>query len=203
MYGISYFCYYLTNHYPIYPPVELPKTWIDLNAPFWPWSVLVYTSEYFYFAFVFFQLRNHDNINKYLYSFFTLQIFSCAIFLFYPTIYPRDALPISSIEPGWLRAIWTWLHQQDAPTNCLPSLHVSSVYLSSFVFLTDGKNGRPGWFRFYAIWGTLIALSTLTTKQHYLADIVSGLGLAIFFYWWFHRRQKYFYLSPALSTEQV
>lgn len=203
MYGIGYLCYYLTNHNSMLEPVTLPHTWIDSNTPFMPWSVLIYISEYFYFAFVFFALRNNDNINKYLYSFFSLQVVSCFIFLVYPTIYPRDGLPIQSIEPAWLKAIWVWLHQQDAPTNCLPSLHVSSVYLSSFAFLTDGKQGRPKLFWFFFIWGTFIALSTLTTKQHYVADIVSGLGMSVLFYWWFHHKQKYYYLSPAVSTKQV
>lgn len=196
MYGIGYICYYVTNHNTLFEPVTLPHTWIDRNAPFVPETILIYMSEYFYFVFVYLTLRNYRNINQYLYSFFSLQVFSCLIFVIYPTIYPRDAFPVDQVEPEWLKNTWIWLRNQDAPTNCLPSLHVSSVYLSAFVYRTDGTatSQKPRMLAFWIffIWGTFIALSTLTTKQHYLADIVSGLGLAWIFYWWFHHRQQYF-----------
>jgi membrane-associated phospholipid phosphatase len=65
---------------------------------------------------------------------------------------------------------------------------VSSVYLSSFAFLSEKRVTK---FWIFFIWSTLIALSTLTTKQHYVADIVSGLALAIVFYRWFHVQQVY------------
>ena len=188
MYAVGYACYYLTNHHDFFTPRQLPLTWVDANAPFLPYSVLIYISEYIYFACVYILLRRHDNINQYLYSFFSLQAASCTIFALYPTIYPRDSFPVPADTPEWLQGIWTWLRHQDAPTNCFPSLHVSSVYLSAFVFVTD-RNKKAFWT--FLVWSTLIALSTLTTKQHYLADIVSGLGLALLFFWWFHYRQSY------------
>ena len=163
-------------------------TLIDQMAPFLPYSVLIYMSEYFYFAFVYILLDDYDNMNRYLYSFFLLQAVSCFVFVVYPTIYPRELFPVPNDLPQWLQATWVWLRKADAPTNCFPSLHVSSVYLSAFVFITD-KQKKLFWF--FLIWGTLIALSTLTTKQHYFADIISGFSLAAVFFWWFHYRQSY------------
>jgi membrane-associated phospholipid phosphatase len=188
MYGLGYLLYYLTNHHPSFTPRYLPMSWIDWHTPFLPYSVLIYVSEYFYFAAVYILLNNYDNINKYLYSFFLLQATSCTVFIIFPTIYPREFYPVPTELPMWLQSLWTWLRIQDAPTNCFPSLHVSSVYLSSFVFRTDGQK-KTFWVFF--IWATAIALSTLTTKQHYLADIISGLSLALVFYWWFHLQQEY------------
>jgi len=188
MYGMGYMFYYFTNHHPIFREHYLPLTWVDQNAPFLPYSVYVYISEYFYFAFVYILLNNYDNINKYLYSFFFLQLVSCSVFLFYPTVYPRGNFPVPDDLPSWVQATWAWLRSIDAPGNCFPSLHVSSVYLSAFVFLTDGQKKL---FWTFFTWSTLIALSTLTTKQHYLVDILSGLTLSIFFYRWFHFKQDY------------
>ena len=188
MYAVGYACYYLTNHHNFSEPRQLPMTWVDLNTPFLPLSVLIYISEYFYFAFVYILLRHHDNINKYLYSFFFLQVVSCGIFAVYPTIYPRENFPVPADTPAWLSSIWVWLRHQDAATNCFPSLHVSSVYLSSFAFITDKSMKK---FRIFFTWSTLIALSTLTTKQHYVADIISGLIFAMGFYYWFHHKQVY------------
>ncbi len=200
MYAVGYACYYFTNHNNFSEPRQLPMTWIDLTTPFIPLSVLIYISEYFYFAFVYILLRHNDNINKYLYSFFFLQCLSCAIFVVYPTIYPRENFPVPSDTPAWLNSIWVWLRQQDAATNCLPSLHVSSVYLSSFAFLSENSKKK---FWIFFIWSTLIALSTLTTKQHYVADIVSGLFLAVVFYRWFHLKQAYQRIYGAEPIPQM
>ena len=203
MYALGYTMYFLTNHYPLSLPVQLHMTAIDRTAPFLPYTVLIYVSEYIYFAFVYILLKNHKTINQYLYSFFFLQLISCFIFLVYPTIYPRENFPIPSDLPLWLQNVWYWLRKQDAATNCFPSLHVSSVYLSALVFQKDGptQNGEDlsskikYWV--FMIWGTLIALSTLTTKQHYVVDIISGFSMAILCYWWFHLKQEYRLLVRA------
>jgi len=194
MYAIGYSFYYLTNHYPYAQSHLLPLSWIDVHTPFLPYSVYIYISEYFYFAAVYILLRDHENINKYLYSFFLLQMLSCAIFMIYPTVYPRGNYPLPSDLPESLQATWGWLRAVDTPGNCFPSLHVSSVYLSAFVFWTDRHEKRYFWF--FLVWGTLIALSTLTTKQHYLADILSGLALSIVFYRHFQSIMRAFPMRP-------
>ncbi len=197
MYSCAYALYYLTNHFPIKEPVLLSLNWIDQNTPFWPWTVLIYTSEYFYFAFVYILLKREDNINQYLYSYFFAQIVACFIFVVYPVTYPRELFPVPTDIPMWLQGIWTWLRKADAPTNCLPSLHVASVYLSAFAFITD-KQMKLFWG--FLTWSTLIALTTLTTKQHYFVDIVAGIALALLSYFWFHHRQKY---KRIISTNIV
>ena len=200
MYAIGYACYYLSNHNTFFVPRELPFTWIDAHAPFIPASVLIYISEYFYFAFVYILLSEYDNINKYLYSFFFLQVVSCAIFVAFPTIYPRELYPIPVETPDWLASIWTWLRKQDAATNCLPSLHVSSVYLSAFAFITDKKMKH---FWVFFVWASFIALSTLTTKQHYVMDIITGLLFSLFFFNWFHLKQSYVRVYGESTPELV
>ena len=188
MYGLGYFFYFVTNHYSVWPQHRLPLTWVDEHSPFLPYSVVIYVSEYYYFAIVFILLNNLDNISKYFYSFSALQLISCAFFMFYPTVYPRENFPISHDLPAWLQETWVWLRTLDTPGNCFPSLHVSSVYLTAFVLWTD-RQKKLFWFFF--VWATFIALSTLTTKQHYLADLLSGFVLSILCYRWFHFKQEY------------
>lgn len=188
MYSLSYFSYYVTNHYPVFTPQYLPLTWVDKATPFIPHSVWIYMSEYFYFVFIYLMLKSHAHINKYLYSFFSLQVFACLMFLFFPTTYPRELFPIPPGTEPWLAAAWEWLRKQDAPTNCFPSLHVASVYLSAFVFWDD-KQIKKFWG--FMIWSTAIAFTTLTTKQHYLADVIFGFSLACLFFWLFHRKFRY------------
>jgi len=198
MYSIAYAFYYATNHHPVVSPTLLHMSWIDQHAPFWPWSVFIYTSEYFYFAFVYILLKREDNINQYLYSYFFAQVIACFIFIVYPVTYPRELFPIPTDLPLWVQSFWAWLRNADAPTNCLPSLHVASVFLSAFAFITD-KQMKLFWTFF--IWSILIALSTLSTKQHYFVDIIGGITLAIFCYRWFHFEQRYKRIVETSAVE--
>jgi membrane-associated phospholipid phosphatase len=191
--------YMATNHFPIFEPRELPFWEIDRAVPFLPWSVLIYVSEYIFFPTVYIVCRNMDNLNKYLYSFFATQSISCLIFLFWPTIYPRELFPVPSDVNPLLAGIWTWLRETDAPTNCLPSLHVSTVYLSAYIFLDEQREKFP----FFIIWGTLIAFSTLPTKQHYFVDIIAGWALSVAAYWFFHRKVKYERVVPLDSEASL
>jgi len=180
--------YLTSNHLHLSPPQYLPFTWIDESAPFIPLSVWIYISEYVYFIFVYFAIRDNVTLNKYLYSITTLQVVSVAIFWLWPTTYPRMNFPVGP-EVDWMtRLTFEILRTADTPANCCPSLHVSSVYLSSLVLLDDEE---PGKFRAFFVWGTLIAMSTLTTKQHYFVDVVAGLLMAVTCYWLIHRMARY------------
>jgi membrane-associated phospholipid phosphatase len=179
--------YLTSNHFPIYPPQLLPMTRFDQWVPFVPWTVWIYSSEMFLFFSVYGFSRDVVNANKYLYSFLALQIISVTIFFLWPTTYPRDQFPLPSTLGPWTYHVFHNLRDVDAASNCLPSLHVSSCYLSSFLYLDEQRGKFPIFFA----WATAIAISTLTTKQHYLIDVVAGLGLAIFVYLIFHRLVPY------------
>jgi membrane-associated phospholipid phosphatase len=179
--------YLTSNHYPIFTPQLLPMTAWEKAIPFIPQTVWIYSSEMFLFFSVYIICKDLVNANKYLYSFLTLQITSVAIFMLWPTTYPRDLYPLPAGLDSWTAAIFNNLRNSDTPGNCLPSLHVSSVYLSSFLYLDEQREK----FTFFFGWATLIAISTLTTKQHYILDVVTGLGMAILMYFIFHRVVKY------------
>jgi membrane-associated phospholipid phosphatase len=179
--------YLTTNHYPIFPAQMLPMTALDRAIPFIPQTVWIYSSEMFLFFSVYILSKDLVNANKYLYSFLALQIVSVTVFFLWPTTYPRDLFPLPASLDPWTTAIFQNLRTSDTPRNCMPSLHVSSCYLSSFVYL-DEQRGK---FPFFFGWATLIALSTLTTKQHYIIDVLTGLSLAIVVYIIFHRIVKY------------
>ncbi len=176
-----------SNHFHLYPPRLLPMWWIDEAVPFIPLSVWFYISEYLFFPVVYFTCRDLVNLNKYFYSFLFLQTISVLIFIVWPTTYPRELFPLTENVDGVTYFIFNLLRTADTAANCCPSLHVSSVYLSVFIFLDDQR----GKFPFFFIWGTLIALSTLTTKQHYMVDVFSGFFMALGTYWIFHRYIAY------------
>lgn len=179
--------YLPANHFHLFPPKLLPFWWIDRAVPFIPETVWIYTSEYIFFVVVYLTCKDMVNLNKYFYSFLVLQISSVIIFWLWPTTYPRELFPLTSDLDPWTHSLFTALRATDTPANCCPSLHVSSVYLSSFIFLDDQKKKFP----FFFLWGTAIALTTLTTKQHYLVDVIAGLIMAFIAYWVFHKYIPY------------
>jgi len=66
------------------------------------------------------------------------------------------------------------LYGTDPATNCVPSLHVSLALLGATSFWPERRRLAGACLG----WATLIAVSTLTTKQHYAVDVVSGALVA-------------------------
>jgi membrane-associated phospholipid phosphatase len=179
--------YSTSNHINIFEPRSLPLSWIDETVPFAPWTVWIYFSEYLFFPVIYVVCKDLVNANKYLYSFAALWIVSVAIFWLWPTVYPRGNFPLPQDLDALTYMTFSTLRVADAPTNCCPSLHVSSVFLSSFIYLDEQKKKFP----FFFLWAAAIAFSTLTTKQHYFIDIATGFLMAVIMYWIFHRFVNY------------
>jgi membrane-associated phospholipid phosphatase len=186
-FSIAIVLYLLSNHFHLFTPQLLSMSWIDDAVPFLPNSLWLYLSEYVFFIAVFALCKDMANANKYLYSFLALQIVSVAIFLVWPTTFPRDQFPLPADLNAITHFAFTSLRQTDSPASCCPSLHVSSVFLSSFIYLDDQRRKFP----FFFLWAALIAVSTLTTKQHYLIDAIAGFFMAVAMYWVFHRLIPY------------
>jgi len=187
IYAITGTLYMMSNHNPIFAPQLLPMTWLDQAVPFMPGTVWIYMSDYFFALVVFALCRDFTNVNKLCYSFFALQILSITTFFLWPTTFPRDQFPLPGTLDPITAGAFTFLRQIDSPHNCLPSLHVSTAFLAAFAFL-DEQKGKFPWF---LGWATAIAITTLTTKQHYLADVLAAVALAIVLYLIFHRWVPY------------
>lgn len=190
--------YLFTNHYPFSEPRLLPFTALDQAIPFLPWTVWIYTSEYSFFIVIYLICRSTVNLNKYFYALVGLQIVSSIIFMIWPTTYPRHLYPLPADLDSLTAFVFTTLRNGDYPNNCAPSLHVSSVILSSLLFLNEQREKLP----FFLSWGILITLSTLTTKQHYIFDVVTGLLMAGIFHVIFYRKISYHELTNPLQAKR-
>jgi membrane-associated phospholipid phosphatase len=184
LFFFSAIAYWVSNHYHFSPPQLLPMTRFDRTIPFIPWTVWIYTSEYSFFIIAYLICRNLINLNKYAYSMVFLQLVSVGIFFIWPTTYPRELFPLPNDLGHLTHWVFSTLRAGDTPDNCCPSLHCSSVFLCSFLFLQEQRKKFPLIFG----WALLIAVSTLTTKQHYIVDVVAGLAMAlllhrIFYHW--------------------
>jgi membrane-associated phospholipid phosphatase len=69
----------------------------------------------------------------------------------------------------------------DAPFNCFPSLHVAIAFTSAWtVWMASRRIGAIAFLHAAAI-----AVSTLTLKQHYIADVLAALVLTSAASYWF------------------
>ncbi len=162
--------YFGTNRWHLFPATLITRTWIDNAIPFVPGTVLIYLSYFFSFFAVFYQEKNQGQLKAYCLALLLLNLICNLIFILYPTTYDRR--PSLAVEemPWALEATFASLYFLDSPANCLPSLHVANSFLAALVWFR--RNSRR--FLLYLIWTFLISVSTLTTKQHYLYDIVMG-----------------------------
>ena len=76
---------------------------------------------------------------------------------------------------GLSEAFMHWVQTVDAPGNVFPSLHVAHTFAVAFVLRRD----RPRLGTVTLVMAVLLALSTLTTKQHFVLDLVAGFAMAL------------------------
>ena len=91
---------------------------------------------------------------------------------------------------GWPGKLYGGLHTLDTPYNAWPSLHVAqSLYLALAMTVwlkrehADARWLLPVLVFLWVDWSAL-SLSILTTKQHYLWDMVTGAALGLAFWHW-------------------
>jgi len=152
--------------------LKMPQ--FEKDIPFMLWTIWIYIVLYpAYLVWALTGYEDEAQMNKTLYAFIFLTIISCAIFIALPIGYPRHLFPLP-LEESITNKIFYMMRAADKPSNCLPSLHVGLCYLFAYGFYHENKKR----FWFSILISSLVSLSTLTTKQHYIADIVAGFILA-------------------------
>jgi membrane-associated phospholipid phosphatase len=169
--------YFIPQRWQFATPVELPLTALDRAIPFWPASGLVYFGAFVFLLATFFALRDRERVTRFLYANVLAQVIAMLVFLFWPTLYPREAFPLPDSASTLGAALVNYVRATDAPVNCLPSLHVSTATLCVLTW----RGSR--WFGAALVIGPLLALSTLTFKQHYVADVLTGAMLGACAWW--------------------
>lgn len=174
--SVLYIGYQLTNRYHLFTPHFLPLTSLDKKIPFLVWTTIPYLILVLGMYMPIF-------ISKKKYFFRSLVALTIAvninylIFLFYPTQFARPPAPV---ETGFSEAMYLWLISIDTPANCFPSGHITSPGIGCWFYVAMYPKRK------WIVWPvfTLLSLTVLTTKQHYIWDIFGGLmtmSLGIFF----------------------
>ncbi len=179
--------YLFFNRFYFFQPQELPLLWPDKMIPLWADSVWIYISIYVMYGLTYFMMKDLLNLSKYLYASLFQVIISIGVFIMWPTTYPRHLYPLPTELNMATDFIFSLIRNLDTPASCCPSLHVSTAFLTSFVFLEEQKEKFPYFF----IWAVIISFSTLSTKQHYFWDVLGGFVVALLSYGVFYRYASY------------
>lgn len=157
---------------------------IDDRVPLVPWTVVIYFGCYLFWIVNYIIGCRQEKEEAYRFAGADLAAkFVCLIcFLVFPTTNTRPVIEGSSVWDGLMRL----LYQVDAADNLLPSIHCLTSW---FCYIAVRKNPRvPGWYRLASLLTALaVCVSTLTTKQHVLADVFTGVALAELSYWFVKR----------------
>jgi membrane-associated phospholipid phosphatase len=170
--------YFGIGHLHLNRSTELLRTRLDDAIPFWPWTAWCYLPFYAgVFIISIIGIKRRALFNRALVSVMVVMTIGAVGHIFIGAEYPRPVIhpPYPDISSAFLAAV----QGIDPPGNVFPSLHVAHTTMLALILIKD----RPRLGRVALAMATALALSTLTTKQHFLADVVSGYALAFFGRW--------------------
>ncbi|NNE69995.1 MAG: hypothetical protein HKN29_06475 [Rhodothermales bacterium] len=149
------------------PTNDLRTAW-DLAIPFWPWMVWIYDFCYLIPLFAVFVVKDGHRLNRLLVAVYTATLTATIVYFLVPVSYPDPAFgdDLSSRFLAWQFAI-----DFQPGANKMPSLHVANSFM---VWLAVRSRGR-GYSAAFLLGAIVIALSTLLTKKHLVADVALGV----------------------------
>ncbi len=166
--GIPYFS---LQQFPIFPVTQIPETMVDKWIPFTPQHIWIYQTLYLYTGIgLFFQGLKNSMIH-YISGIAVISLLANGCFFAFPTMVPRP-------DPGSAGQAYLQFIEWEAPLNAFPSLHVAlavyaALYLNQRLHLPVISK-----FALTVLWPLLIIYTTLSTKQHYIVDVIGGSILA-------------------------
>ena len=165
--------YFVIGRAHIERSTEMLRTRLDDAIPLLPITAWFYLPVYagiFIIAIVGFRTRLH--FDRALSGVGLIMLVGVVGHLVVRAEYPRPVLvaPYATLSEWFLAQV----QAIDPPGNVFPSLHVA--HTSSLALILWHENRRLG--RVVIGLAALLAVSTLTTKQHFVVDVVAGFALA-------------------------
>ena len=151
------------------------ETKLDLMIPFLPWTIIIYFGCYLFWAvnYVLSVRGDASSAWRFLSADFLAKCVCLFFFLVFPTTNTRPEVPGSSVWDVLMR----FLYRVDTADNLFPSIHCLTSWFC-FIGIRGKKEIPKGYRIFSCLMAVAVFVSTLTTKQHVLYDVVAGMLLA-------------------------
>ena len=138
------------------------------RLPFLPIFEYLYVLTYFIAVLLVVTVRDYDTFRRLLRATGLTLLIAYTTYLLFPVYFERPRLEVTSFHT-WLLS----LEYMDKPYNHFPSLHVALSWLAVF----GSQVSRRSRVALYLL-AAGISVSTVFVKQHYVADVLYGFGLA-------------------------
>ncbi len=149
-------------------------TALDRATPFLPWTVAVYAAAFLFWTVNYNLIVSQGGLHawRFLAADILGKVICLVIFLAMPTANVRPEIPADAAL-GWGMRI---IYALDTPDNLFPSIHCFNSWIC-WAGVRGRRNIPAGCRLFSLLFALAIALSTLTTKQHVIADVIGGFGM--------------------------
>lgn len=148
---------------------------LDAKIPLIPESLIVYFGCYIFWVWNYTMIAKLDERRAYAFyaADFLSRVVCFIIFLLFPTTNIRPEI----VGNGFWEEGMRFLYSVDAADNLFPSIH---CLVSWFCYIGIRKvDTIPRWYRnISCMIAILVFISTLTTKQHVIWDVIGGIFLA-------------------------
>lgn len=169
------FSYFMIQNLVPFSPLDLTLP-IDEHLPFIPEFIWIYhTLVPVLMVSCIFIIKKKNTFYTSCLSFIITASVLNIFYVLMPSFYPREDFIIEGAA-SWLVSL---TREIDGSNNTFPSGHVALSWLLAFIIQQTeiAKKSVTVRSAFY-LWASLIAMSTLFLKQHYIVDVISGIALA-------------------------
>lgn len=172
---------------------------LDDQIPFVPWTIIIYWGCYLFWImnYIIGCRQDTERAFRFMSADFFAKLVCLMCFLVFPTTNIRPVIEGNSIWEELMRT----LYHMDAADNLFPSIHcLTSVFC--FIAVRGNKNVAKWYKTTSFLLAAGICVSTLTTRQHVLIDVIAGVALSEVS-WWFVKKSGFsrWYMSIILKTD--
>lgn len=149
---------------------------IDAAVPFLPWTVFIY----FFACFIFWFFLYHRVARlprQTADRFFCANLLGKIICFFFFAFFPTTMTQPEPNGPGFWEMCMRFVYWVDEPNNLFPSLHCFIAWLC-WAGIRGNRQVSALWRVSALLMAVAVCISTLTTRQHVMADVPAGILLS-------------------------
>lgn len=149
---------------------------LDEKIPVLPWTTVLYVLffPFWIFNYALVTKREKAFVMRFFCADFLSRVICLIFYILLPTTLVRPEIPEGAFLGWMLRIVYFF----DEPDNLFPSIHCLVSVMAAFGI--HGESSVPKPYRIASCFiAAAICISTLTTKQHLVWDLISGIALAV------------------------